>query len=115
MPSGVDEHQLPIVSRWSTQALGTVEGPRVRRPRDPVAAWLLRRFPDLAPTFQVPAVLCMIRERSSVNSSQFTDEQLTQKVSRPTADGESVQTDIYEKGINGRVTATESVVEKIER
>jgi hypothetical protein len=55
------------------------------------------------------------KERSSVNSSQFTDAQLTQKVSRPTADGESVQTDIFEKGINGRMTATESVVEKLER
>jgi hypothetical protein len=55
------------------------------------------------------------KERSSVDTSQFTDEQLTQKVSRPTADGESVQTDIFEKGINGRMTATESVVEKIEK
>lgn len=55
------------------------------------------------------------KERSSVDSSQFTDAHLTQKLSRPTADGESVQTDIFEKGINGRMTATESVVEKIER
>lgn len=55
------------------------------------------------------------KQRSAVNSREFTDETLTQKVSRPTADGESVQTDIYEKSINGRMTATQSVIEKIER
>lgn len=74
MPTGVDEHQLPIVTRWSTQALGTVEGPRVRRPRDPVAAWLLRRHPELTPTFQVPAVLCMIRARSAIVDRMLVEE-----------------------------------------
>lgn len=74
MPSEVDEHQLPIVTRWAIQAMGAVEGPRVRRPRDPVAAWLLRRYPELTPTFQVPAVLSMMRARASVVDRMVLEE-----------------------------------------
>lgn len=55
------------------------------------------------------------KERSAVNSREFTAETQTQKVSRPTPDGESVRTDVYEKGVNGRMTATESLIEKIEK
>jgi hypothetical protein len=55
------------------------------------------------------------KERSAVNPREFAAETLTQKVSKPTADGESVRTDVYEKGVNGRMTATESLIEKIEK
>lgn len=55
------------------------------------------------------------KERSAVNAREFVAETQTQKVSKPTADGESVRTDVYEKGVNGRMTATESVIEKIEK
>jgi hypothetical protein len=55
------------------------------------------------------------KERSAVNSREFTAETQTQKISKPTADGESVRTDVYEKGVNGRMAATESVIEKVEK
>jgi len=55
------------------------------------------------------------KERSAVNPREFDAETLTQKVSKPTADGESVRTDVYEKGVNGRMTATESLIEKVEK
>jgi hypothetical protein len=54
------------------------------------------------------------KERSAANPREFAAETLTQKVSRPTADGQSVRTDVYERSVNGRMTATESVIEKIE-
>jgi hypothetical protein len=55
------------------------------------------------------------KERSAVNPSEFGAETLTQKVSKPTPDGEAVRTDVYEKGVNGRMTATESLIEKVEK
>lgn len=68
------EHRLPIVTRWNLYALGAVEGQRVRRPRDPVAAWLLRRHPRLMPTFAAPSVLAMIRARSTIVDRMLEDE-----------------------------------------
>jgi hypothetical protein len=55
------------------------------------------------------------KERSAVNSREFTAETQTQKISKSTADGESVRTDVNEKGVNGRMAATESVIEKVEK
>lgn len=57
--------------------MGAVEGPRVRRPRDPVAAWLLRRFPEIEPAFQVPAVLGMMRARCSIVDRMLREELYT--------------------------------------
>lgn len=68
------EHRLPIVTRWTLYALGAVEGQRVRRPRDPVAAWLLRRHPKLLPTFAAPSILSMIRARSAIVDRMIEDE-----------------------------------------
>jgi O-methyltransferase involved in polyketide biosynthesis len=68
------EHRLPIVTRWTLYALGAVEGQRVRRPRDPVAAWLLRRHPKLLPTFAAPSILSMIRARSAIVDRMLEDE-----------------------------------------
>jgi O-methyltransferase involved in polyketide biosynthesis len=68
------EHRLPMVTRWTVYALGAVEGQRVRRPRDPVAAWLLRRHPKLLPTFAAPSILSMIRARASIVDRMIEDE-----------------------------------------
>lgn len=68
------EHRLPIVTRWTLYALGAVEGQRVRRPRDPVAAWLLRRHPKLLPTFAAPSILSMIRARATIVDRMIEDE-----------------------------------------
>ncbi|MCB9688603.1 MAG: class I SAM-dependent methyltransferase [Alphaproteobacteria bacterium] len=68
------EHRLPIVTRWTLYALGAVEGQRVRRPRDPVAAWLLRRHPKLLPTFAAPSILSMIRARAAIVDRMIEDE-----------------------------------------
>jgi O-methyltransferase involved in polyketide biosynthesis len=78
------EHRMPIATRWTLYALGAVEGHRVRRPRDPVAAWLLRRHPKLLPTFAAPSILSMIRARSvqvdaliGMELSRLGDDKLT--------------------------------------
>src|SRR6478672_5744125 len=68
------ELRLPIITRWTVYALGAVEGQRVRRPRDPVAAWLLRRHPKLLPTFAAPSILSMIRARASIVDRMIEDE-----------------------------------------
>ena len=55
------------------------------------------------------------RERSVANPSEFGSAMVSQKVSKPLPDGESVRTDTYEPGVNGRLQAVESVIEKIEK
>lgn len=70
----MNEQALPIATRWTLYALGAVEGQRVRRPRDPVAAWLLRRNPRLLPAFAAPSVLTMIRARASVVDAMVAEE-----------------------------------------
>lgn len=66
--------ETPIVSRWTLFALGTVEGDRIRRPRDPVAAWLLQRAPELAPPHPVGSVLTMIRARTTLIDRMIEEE-----------------------------------------
>ncbi|MBA2320740.1 MAG: hypothetical protein H0V89_06250 [Deltaproteobacteria bacterium] len=65
---------VPLAMRWALYALGAVDGQRVRRPRDPVAAWLLRRQPGLLPPTANPAVLTMIRARASVVDRMIEEE-----------------------------------------
>lgn len=67
-------HETPVVSRWSLFALGTVEGDRVRRPKDPVAAWLLQNAPALMPPAAVGSVLTMIRARTSIIDRMIEEE-----------------------------------------
>lgn len=68
------EHRLPIVTRWTLYALGAVEGQRMRRPPDPVAAYLLRRHPKLLPAFAAPSILSMIRARATIVDRMIEDE-----------------------------------------
>jgi O-methyltransferase involved in polyketide biosynthesis len=68
------------VSRWTLFALGTVEGNKVRRPKDPVAAWLLKNEPQLMPPEAVGSVLTMIRARTSIIDRMIEEEvQLSSK------------------------------------
>ncbi len=55
------------------------------------------------------------RERSVANPSEFASPVVSRKVSKPLPDGESVRTDTFEPGVNGRLQAVESVIEKIEK
>lgn len=91
------EHRLPIVTRWTLYALGAVEGQRVRRPRDPVAAWLLRRHPKLLPTFAAPSILSMIRARASI-----VDRMLEDEVHRVRASGGPLQVWTFGAGFDAR-------------
>lgn len=68
------ETSVPIVTRWTLYALGGVEGQRIRRPRDPVAAWLLKRHPELAPAFASPSVLAMLRARAQIVDEMIAEE-----------------------------------------
>ena len=89
LPPGVltpMEHRLPIAVRWTLYALGAVEGQRVRRPRDPVAAWVLRRHPKLHPTFAAPTILSMLRARAD-----RIDEMILLEVGRARQEGRRLQ------------------------
>lgn len=55
-------------------ALGTVEGRRIHRPLDPVAAWLLKTHPSLLPTIPQSALLTTIRSRTDVVDRLMLDE-----------------------------------------
>ncbi len=79
------EQRLPIATRWTLYALGAVEGQRVRRPRDPVAAWLLRRHPQLLPTFAAPSILAMIRARANI-----VDRMIEETVNRARLAGDTL-------------------------
>ena len=72
MPEVIRQH-VPMATRWTLFALGSVEGQRVRRPRDPVAAWLLHRHPDLLPAFAAPSILSMIRARANLIDGLIED------------------------------------------
>lgn len=91
------EHRLPIVTRWTLYALGAVEGQRVRRPRDPVAAWFLRRHPKLLPTFAAPSILSMIRARSAI-----VDRMIEEEVTRVRANGRALALWSFGAGFDAR-------------
>jgi hypothetical protein len=80
------EQRLPIATRWTLYALGAVEGQRMRRPRDPVAAWLLRRHPKLQPQYAAPSILAMIRARTAIVDRMITEEAVRVRVRRQRLD-----------------------------
>jgi len=103
------EHRLPIVTRWTLYAMGAVEGQRVRRPRDPVAAWLLRRHPKLMPTFAAPSILSMLRARSSM-----VDERVASLVTSARVDGESLSYWSLGGGFDARWYRLQPVLESLD-
>lgn len=68
------EQRLPVIARWMLFALGTVEGKRIHRPLDPVAAWLLKHHPNLLPTIPQSALLTTIRARANLVDNMILDE-----------------------------------------
>lgn len=62
-----------------------------------------------------------VRERVSVkglspaNPAEMTAPVVIETVTKPTADGQQVRTDIYQQGVNGRMRATASTVQQIEK
>jgi hypothetical protein len=62
-----------------------------------------------------------VRERetvqglSSVTPGRIAEISVTESVSKPTGSGEQVRTDVYERGVNGRLRPTRSTVEEIEK
>ena len=55
------------------------------------------------------------RVRSFADPSRIGGEESQQKVTRPSEDGESIQTYIYEQDVNGRMRPTQVVVEQVEK
>lgn len=68
------EQRLPVIARWMLFALGTVEGKRIHRPVDPVAAWLLKHHPNLLPSIPQSALLTTIRARTELVDRLMHDE-----------------------------------------
>lgn len=95
--TSAQETRIPTASQWAIYAMGVVKGNRVRKARDPVASWLLRRFPELECQYGVPSVLSMIRERAAV-----VDRMLIEELNR--AEGLGTVVDYYRMGggLDGR-------------
>ncbi len=70
----VVEQRIPLVTRLSLVALGTVEGGRVKKPVDPVAQWVLRARPGLKPSGIAPAAYSTIRARTQIVDRMIADE-----------------------------------------
>lgn len=68
------EHEFPLIARLTLCALGAVEGGRIRRPLDPIAAWFLRNRPALLPEEGSPAALATIRARTTLVDRMLLDE-----------------------------------------
>lgn len=69
-----EEARLPLIARLTLYALGAVEGRRIRRPMDPVAAWLIRTHPALLHSESAPAAFTTIRARTSVIDSLLSED-----------------------------------------
>lgn len=68
------ESDFPLITRLSVYALGAVDGGRIRKPRDPVAGWLLRHRPALIPEKASSAALTTIRARTALVDHLLLDE-----------------------------------------
>ena len=55
------------------------------------------------------------RVRSFADPGRMGGEESQQKVTRPSEDGESIQTSVYEQDVNGRMQATQVIVEQVEK
>jgi hypothetical protein len=53
--------------------------------------------------------------RGVADPSKLGERQVTQKVIRPTGDGEAVETHVYEQGVNGKMQPTQSSVEQVKK
>jgi hypothetical protein len=98
------EQRLPIIARWMLFALGATEGHRIRRPIDPVAAWLLRNYPGLLPTVPQPALLTTIRARTDL-----VDRMLGEEVHRAQLGGQALAYWAFGGGFDARWLRLESV------
>lgn len=56
-----------------------------------------------------------VRTRDVVNPSEFAPAQVTQKVTSPSKDGETVRTNIYEQSVNGRMRPAGVVIEDVKK
>ncbi|MEZ5392667.1 MAG: hypothetical protein R2724_07240 [Bryobacterales bacterium] len=56
-----------------------------------------------------------VQQRGIADTATMTAGPTTEVVVKPTADGESRRTEIYERGVNGRSNATRVIVEKVEK
>ena len=66
--------RLPLITRLSLTALGTIEGGRVREPVDAVAQWTLKEHPDLRPRGIAPDAYSTIRARTALVDRMIAEE-----------------------------------------
>jgi len=92
-----DEPPLPLIVRLTLYALGAVEGRRIRRPIDPVAAWLVRNYPALVQGDTAPAAYTTIRARC-----QILDHLLQEEVHRARTAGELLEIWTFGGGFDAR-------------
>ena len=79
------EMRLPLIARLTLVALGSTGSAKVRRPLDPVAAYLLRQDPTLIPPEDAVAAFTTIRARTDV-----LDEMLLEEAHRARQNGSKI-------------------------
>jgi hypothetical protein len=55
------------------------------------------------------------QSRGVADASQLGQKQVMRKVARPTANGETIETQVFEQGVNGGMRPTESYVEQVNK
>jgi hypothetical protein len=53
--------------------------------------------------------------RGVADASQLGSKRVVRQVGKPTADGETIETQVYEEGVIGRMRPTESYVEQVKK
>jgi hypothetical protein len=53
--------------------------------------------------------------RGVADASQLGSKRVVRQVGKPTADGETIETQVYEQGVNGQMRPTESYVEQVKK
>ena len=102
--------RIPIASRWSLLALGSAQVGKApfRAVNDPVAAWLLKRAPQLRPQESVPTVMTMIRCRTRV-----LDRMIREELEEARQDGLRVELWSIGGGFDGRWSRLESTTRDV--
>jgi hypothetical protein len=56
-----------------------------------------------------------VQGRDIADPSQLSQREVVEKVTRPSGDGETVETNVYEQGVNGAMRPTQTTVEQVKK
>jgi hypothetical protein len=83
-----------------------VAGPRLEQ--------TLQRVTSVRPSGETVETTTTL-SRGVADPSGLREREVVQKVIRPTSDGEAVETQVYEQGVNGRMRPTQVTLEQVKK